>query len=422
MSKILLVDDSLTIQKVIKLTFANGPYEIIECSDRDKIEDSIREHSPVLVLLDYNISDSQSGYEICKEIKDLDQSLKVIILFGPFDSVDDAELLSAGAAEKVIKPFDGTEFIQLCNKVIESNEQIEVESDQTIDFKEEEQWEVNTPAVNEEIELSSHLPSPMPDLENKIAEWSVEVPGVISEEGDSSQIQNLHAELPPVILESESLLNDEASEVSRAPSISVDEDFEAKIPSVDDLEYPSLTDSSSGEIDIPGLTPLSDLIGVEDAVDIGDEKTKEMHFEPLSQELLNSPSITNLKDQISEEISEDLWKADEFYDEDESGQLVKEQIEASQVLLTSEEKSDDVHETKINSFEQLGHISLSQSEVHEIIDQKVKEKIDDVVKKYLEVYVSQSLEKVAWEMMPDLAENLIKEELNKISDQVLNEE
>ena len=51
--------------------------------------------------------------------------------------------------------------------------------------------------------------------------------------------------------------------------------------------------------------------------------------------------------------------------------------------------------------------------------------MEELVKKYVKEYLDQmfhkGVEKVAWEVIPDLAENLIRQELSKISKKIIND-
>ena len=54
------------------------------------------------------------------------------------------------------------------------------------------------------------------------------------------------------------------------------------------------------------------------------------------------------------------------------------------------------------------------NEMREDIEQRVASLVEEVVRKYC----SETVERVAWEIIPDLAENLIKKELKSISDSI----
>jgi hypothetical protein len=56
----------------------------------------------------------------------------------------------------------------------------------------------------------------------------------------------------------------------------------------------------------------------------------------------------------------------------------------------------------------------------------MKRMMEEMVKRYVKEYMDQmfqkNTEKVAWEVIPDLAENLIRQELSKISHKILNDQ
>ncbi len=104
--KLLLADDSITIQKVVDLTFADEGVSVV-CVDngREAIE-RLAEFLPDVVLLDVFMPDV-NGYEVCEYIKQ-NESLKhipVMLLVGSFEPFDEEEARRVGANETLTKPF-----------------------------------------------------------------------------------------------------------------------------------------------------------------------------------------------------------------------------------------------------------------------------------------------------------------------------
>ena len=67
MSKtILLADDSLTIQKVVELTFMEGDLEVTSVSNGDDALGHLEESPADLVIADIHMPGA-SGYEICRQ-------------------------------------------------------------------------------------------------------------------------------------------------------------------------------------------------------------------------------------------------------------------------------------------------------------------------------------------------------------------
>ena len=66
--KLLLADDSVTIQKVIDLTFADEGMEVITVGDGEQAIEKIEQSLPDIVLLDVFMP-ILNGYEVCDYIK-----------------------------------------------------------------------------------------------------------------------------------------------------------------------------------------------------------------------------------------------------------------------------------------------------------------------------------------------------------------
>ena len=62
--KLLLADDSVTIQKVIEITFANEDYDLTIVGNGDAALEKARLNPPDLILADI-IMPGKNGYELC---------------------------------------------------------------------------------------------------------------------------------------------------------------------------------------------------------------------------------------------------------------------------------------------------------------------------------------------------------------------
>jgi CheY-like chemotaxis protein len=110
--KILLADDSLTIQKVVELTFSDSDYELVCVSNGQKALDRIREDRPDLVLADV-VMPEKNGYEVCEAIKSNPATARipVLLLSGTFEPFDRERAERIGADAIVSKPFDSQQLI-----------------------------------------------------------------------------------------------------------------------------------------------------------------------------------------------------------------------------------------------------------------------------------------------------------------------
>ena len=111
--KLLLADDSVTIQKVVELTLADEDYDITMVSDGMSALKKAEEEHPDLILADV-VMPELNGYELCEKIKQ-HPSLShtpVMLLSSTFETYDEARGKSVGADDHIIKPFESEELIQ----------------------------------------------------------------------------------------------------------------------------------------------------------------------------------------------------------------------------------------------------------------------------------------------------------------------
>lgn len=110
--QILLADDSITIQKVIALTFAGEDYKITAVDNGVDALAKARELRPDIILADV-VMPQKNGYEVSAEIKN-DPELKnipVLLLAGTFEPFDEDEAKRVGADGFIIKPFESQALI-----------------------------------------------------------------------------------------------------------------------------------------------------------------------------------------------------------------------------------------------------------------------------------------------------------------------
>jgi CheY-like chemotaxis protein len=114
--KMLLADDSITIQKVIDLTFADEGMQVTTVSNGEQAIQRLEEIAPDIVLADIFMP-GRTGYEVCEHIKQSERfsHIPVMLLVGSFEPFDETEARRVGADDFLTKPFQSIR--QLVNKV-----------------------------------------------------------------------------------------------------------------------------------------------------------------------------------------------------------------------------------------------------------------------------------------------------------------
>lgn len=121
-SRILLADDSITIQKVVNLTFADEGIEVVAVSNGEMAERRLSEIKPDLVLADIFMP-GKNGYELCQFIKESPhyRHVPVVLLVGAFEPFDQIEARRVRADAHLTKPFESRTLVETVRKLIETS-------------------------------------------------------------------------------------------------------------------------------------------------------------------------------------------------------------------------------------------------------------------------------------------------------------
>jgi diguanylate cyclase (GGDEF)-like protein len=104
--KILLVDDEFYNLEILRIFLGSLNYELIEAMNGAEALTMAKKYSPDLILLDIMMPDF-SGYEVCKQLKQIEGFNIPIIFLSAKAQKEDALLgLQLGALDYIVKPFD----------------------------------------------------------------------------------------------------------------------------------------------------------------------------------------------------------------------------------------------------------------------------------------------------------------------------
>lgn len=104
--KLLLADDSVTIRKVVELTFADEGLEVTTSANGEEAMQKFAENRPDIVIADVNMPEP-TGYKICETIKqnEATKHIPVLLVVGSFEPFDQTEAERVGADGFLTKPF-----------------------------------------------------------------------------------------------------------------------------------------------------------------------------------------------------------------------------------------------------------------------------------------------------------------------------
>jgi len=117
--KILLADKSITIQKVVEMLFSGRDYEVVCVSDGETALNEAKRVVPDVVLVDVDLP-RIDGYSFATRLKQTPQLAQapVILMMSRDDVYDGAKGKQAGIIDNIAKPFESQELIGKVKKAI----------------------------------------------------------------------------------------------------------------------------------------------------------------------------------------------------------------------------------------------------------------------------------------------------------------
>jgi len=120
---LLLADDSVTIQRVVELTFAHEDIRVVTVSDGAKAVEAIKERRPDIVVADVAVP-GVDGYAIVQHVKKSPalRHIPVLLLAGAFEPVDEARARSSGCDGVLVKPFEPKHLVARVKELLVESE------------------------------------------------------------------------------------------------------------------------------------------------------------------------------------------------------------------------------------------------------------------------------------------------------------
>ncbi|OFZ22952.1 MAG: hypothetical protein A2202_01590 [Bdellovibrionales bacterium RIFOXYA1_FULL_36_14] len=420
-ANILIADDSLTIQKVVSIMLANEPYTLTQCSAEGDLFTKYLKNDYDLILLDYNFSSKLSGIELVKKILEVKPDSILMVMLGTFDSVDEKELKEVGARDIIVKPFESSLFLKKCSLLL--NREV-AQDDLNIYFKDE------ADSVGEEWKVSGPKPQ------------ELDIPDLIDENTNSKNSTNLHVEVESWGISIPDVIGKPAGSgtTPEIPDI-IEEKETGLLPTGANLEYPenkSLAEkyASSKMVRIDSLT-----VDLADDNDEVNDSTEEIALAKLSSDGWEN-DVTNDQEDDEFWVENDADERDKKPSEDSMFKVVEDEAQEDQIFIQQEEDEGTDEITVVNLADEVENTvkkdapfkdetsevneEFFKNKIKEIITlhyeediiNRLKEHMGPLLEKYVHQYCKETIEKVTWEIIPDLAENLIKKELKKITESI----
>ncbi|MDQ3036194.1 MAG: response regulator, partial [Myxococcota bacterium] len=104
--RILVVDDSTTVRRVVERTLREAGFEVCLAADGREGLDVASAKVPDLVLVDF-VMPHMNGFQLCQALRSIDNLARVpiVLMSAKADRIGDGFLAQTGAVDAITKPF-----------------------------------------------------------------------------------------------------------------------------------------------------------------------------------------------------------------------------------------------------------------------------------------------------------------------------
>ena len=225
-SRLLVADDSSTIQKIVSMAFEIEDVEVEGIGNGQEAFDRISQFNPDIVLADVDMP-GLDGFELSAKIKESPETsaIKVLLLASDFEEFDEQRYQECGADNHISKPFKSDDIVAMVKSLLGTSDEGSVElTDKTVSDQNASEPEPSLEELLASVEELSaeggEFASPEGEATELTEEESLELmanikPMGLPEAPDSPEPVELSAEEEVSDLAKEDLM--EPMELSEAP-------------------------------------------------------------------------------------------------------------------------------------------------------------------------------------------------------------
>jgi CheY-like chemotaxis protein len=394
---LLLADDSVTIQKVVGISFANEDVVLLTVDNGDDAVTRAQEARPDLVLADIAMP-GKDGYEVCEAIK-ADPALRhipVLLLSGTFETFDEDRARAVGADGHITKPFEAQALVDRVNDLLARG--------------------------------ASAMATPAPDATVLVGEASSAGESFdFFDEEFSASVSELPASEPAtthvVATEDDALDLDQAVEVSSGEPIAIGSFQSGASAPATDANTTLLFDADVPEIDVPSAVsppPLPPEAFAQTAWETTRSSSRPPVLEPAATQLLMAEDADDaegldfgLDDAVEEAVVATAHEPDDTDIEDaDEADAADDLFEAVAVPEPAPAPAFSPTPAATGTGSS-AHLDALRGELREHLEKVAWEAFGDLSDRIVRETVTR-IESIAWEVIPQMAEALIQEEIRKL--------
>jgi CheY-like chemotaxis protein len=429
--RILVADDSITIQKIVAMAFENEDAEVEGIGDGQEAFDKVPGFKPDIVLADVDMP-GLDGFELCQKIKGNSElaNIKVLLLASDFEDFDEGRFNECQAESHISKPFKSDDIVQMVTQVMTGES-----ASETVVLPDSVEEKDDEPSLEELLESVERLSTDSMEMTNDSVE-DISLSDELVESMDEEVVPSI--EEPEEIIEESStvidddilsqMIQDVASEINSepAPIVSNDDDvlgqmiqevetqLEEQVPAEPELaiEEPVLEEQDSFEEDLEvyaevrpqKMESFDDLDSAFKEIVSGDAK-QPVEIKEVEMSVLGG--IIAEPEDLLEKMAPGAFSGAER--RPHSSEEIREHLNEDQSSFESTRyQNSPNYENTDDRF-----IQVAGEQVRQILERSLDSSLQKEMSGLSDILVK-TIREVVREITPEIARSIIREEIDKI--------
>ena len=419
--KILVADESTTIQKIVGMAFENEDAEVQGIGDGKEAFDKIMEFKPDIVLADVDMP-GISGFQLSKKIKENPDlaNIKVLLLASDFEDFDKDRFNRCQAENHISKPFKSDDIVQMVDQVMEGVTAAEIGEGSALQERvaEKEKNADDEPSLEELLESVEKLSTDSVDIAKDPIEEPKDFPQPVELEGTTQELEEPKQKEKINEEQSTDIDDDILGEMTQELEIEIEKKSSTSpAPEKEEpvMEDQTFSDEVYAEVQTRKVENLDDLDSAFKEIVAG-EKKQQQAATPKTKEsemsLLGGiiPEPEDLLERMAPRAFSESGRRS--YTQEEINENLSAKTDLSSLKSTHYSDASNVQEMEYSNKDDR-FIQVTGEQVKDLLGKSLDSSLQQEMSGLSDIIVK-TIREVVREIAPEIARSVIREEIEKI--------
>ena len=420
--KILVADESTTIQKIVGMAFENEDAEVQGIGDGKEAFDKIMEFKPDIVLADVDMP-GISGFQLSKKIKENPDlaNIKVLLLASDFEDFDKDRFNRCQAENHISKPFKSDDIVQMVDQVMEGVTAAEIGEGSALQERvaEKEKNADDEPSLEELLESVEKLSTDSVDIAKDPIEEPKDFPQPVELEGTTQELEEPKQKEKINEEQSTDIDDDILGEMTQELEIEIEKKSSTSpAPEKEEpvMEDQTFSDEVYAEVQTGKVENLDDLDSAFKEIVAGEKKQQQQAATSKTKKsemsLLGGiiPEPEDLLERMAPRAFSESGRRS--YTQEEINENLSAKTDLSSLKSTHYSDASNVQEMEYSNKDDR-FIQVTGEQVKHLLGKSLDSSLQKEMSGLSDIIVK-TIREVVREIAPEIARSVIREEIEKI--------